>query len=216
MNGLILTGGVWPQNPALILQLAQRAEYSICCDGAAALARKYDLPVSVLVGDFDSIQQEDLLYYTEEKHVPAIQLPVRKDITDTEFAIQHALEQGCTSLTFLGGLGKRLDHTMGQVQLLYALATQTIAHQVYADNLLAQAITGEHRYLVAKGQIFSLIPLTERCNVSIDGAAYPLDHHPLSLGTTLGISNEACADQITLYIHQGFALFLLHLDPSLS
>ena len=49
MNGLIYTGGDWP-DLATAKMLSERADLSICCDGAAEEAYRYGLPFQTLVG----------------------------------------------------------------------------------------------------------------------------------------------------------------------
>ena len=111
MNGLIYTGGDWP-DLATAKMLSERADLSICCDGAAEEAYRYGLPFQTLVGDMDSIRP-DLLegYQNTYEGLEIIQLSVEKDWTDTEYAVSHALDRGCTHNTFCGGLGKRMDHS---------------------------------------------------------------------------------------------------------
>ncbi|MCK9907229.1 hypothetical protein MXD63_45440, partial [Frankia sp. Cpl3] len=44
--------------------------------------------------------------------------PVMKDLTDTEMALQWALERNPREILFLGALGTRFDHTLSNVHLL--------------------------------------------------------------------------------------------------
>ena len=66
MNGLIYTGGDWP-DLATAKMLSERADVSICCDGAAEEAYRYGLPFQTLVGDMDSIRP-DLLEAYQSSH----------------------------------------------------------------------------------------------------------------------------------------------------
>lgn len=54
MNGLIYTGGDWPDRQTA-RRLYEQADFVVCCDGAAVQAQKYNLPMDALVGDMDSI-----------------------------------------------------------------------------------------------------------------------------------------------------------------
>jgi len=51
--------------------------------------------------------------------VPFHTVPARKDQTDLELAVELALEKGARSITLVGGWGSRIDHALGNVELLY-------------------------------------------------------------------------------------------------
>ncbi len=45
--------------------------------------------------------------------------PAEKDQTDTDIALEWALEQQATKIRLFGATGGRLDHLFGNVQLLF-------------------------------------------------------------------------------------------------
>ena len=213
MKGLIYTGGEWPDRQTA-RRLYEQADFVVCCDGAAVQAQKYNLPMDALLGDMDSIDPAVLQFYQSLPDPPEIlTLPVEKDWTDTEYAVSYALEKGCTELTFCGGLGKRMDHSMGQIQILYDLCQKKIPHALYAENTFAVAFSTEYTLKTAPGQTFSLLPFEHNCCITILGAKYPLDHHPLPMGKTLGISNQAIHDRVIIQVHQGTVLLLSIENP---
>ena len=208
MNGLIYTGGDWP-DLATAKMLSERADVSICCDGAAEEAYRYGLPFQTLVGDMDSIRP-DLLeaYQSSHEGLEIIQLSVEKDWTDTEYAVSHALERGCTHITFCGGLGKRMDHSLGQLQILYGLCKRGIPHTLYSKDMFACMINGKYSLKTVPQQTFSLLPFAQNCCITIEEAKYPLYHQPLPLGKTLGISNQALGEQVSIQVHEGIVLLI--------
>lgn len=61
-----------------------------------------------VIGDFDStINTTDLIAFISHYRLR------RSDFTDTEAAINHAIELGIRDITVYGGIGGRLDHTFG-------------------------------------------------------------------------------------------------------
>lgn len=207
MKGLIYTGGEWPDQSTVEL-LSQRADLSICCDGAAQMAYKAHAPFQVLVGDMDSIDPRILSFYQAQNNLDIQKLPVEKDWTDTEFAVSYALEQGCTELIFCGGLGKRLDHSLGQLQILYDLCKRGIPHELYSHHTFACMISDKYTWNTTPGQTFSLLPFDGNCCIMIEGAKYPLHRNHLPLGKTLGISNEALGEQVSIHVHEGIVLLI--------
>ena len=60
-------------------------------------------------------------------------LPVEKDDTDTLAAIRAGLEQGCGLFSIYGGTGgKRLDHTLANLQSLLFLRRRGVIHELSA------------------------------------------------------------------------------------
>ena len=137
-----------------------------------------------------------------------IQLSVEKDWTDTEYAVSHALERGCTHITFCGGLGKRMDHSLGQLQILYGLCKRGIPHTLYSKDMFACMINGKYSLKTFPQQTFSLLPFAQNCCITIEEAKYPLYHQPLPLGKTLGISNQALGEQVSIQVHEGIVLLI--------
>ena len=103
------------------------SDYIICADGGVDIAKTYGIMPDCVIGDFDSTinsNRLDCLYIT---------LPSEKDFTDTEAAINHAIELGIRDITVYGGIGGRLDHTLGNVGLCSCLmanhVVQRFSHQ---------------------------------------------------------------------------------------
>ena len=100
----------------------------ICADGGANHIYKTGVKPDMIVGDLDSIDDETLLYY-QEQNVLFHKFSSKKDLTDTELAINFALEEGANELVLFGSTGSRLDHTLGNIMLLYKLLKQPYDEQ---------------------------------------------------------------------------------------
>lgn len=110
MNAYIITGGdVLLENIKIELE---DGDIVIAADSGYETAKKLKLPVDVLVGDMDSIKI-DL-----PKSVETVKLPAEKDVTDTEAAVELALEKGAESICIVGGIGTRVDHTLASLGIL--------------------------------------------------------------------------------------------------
>ncbi len=113
--------------------LSERADLSICCDGAAEEAYRYGLPFQTLVGDMDSIRP-DLLEVTKiHTRAGNHQLSVEKRtgrIRNTPFRMPWIA--GVRILPSAEGWGKRMDHSLGQLQILYGLCKRGIPHTLYS------------------------------------------------------------------------------------
>ncbi|HET6318199.1 MAG TPA: thiamine diphosphokinase, partial [Chloroflexota bacterium] len=106
-------------------RLSQRLEalanlYVVAADSGAATALAFGLKPDVVIGDLDSISDATR---AQLQGVEFRTYPRAKDATDSELAIQHALQARPKELLLLGFLnGPRLDMTLANLLLLLALA----------------------------------------------------------------------------------------------
>ena len=87
----------------------------IAADGGYRSLLSLGVKPDLVVGDFDSLG-----YVPQD--VETVQVPVRKDDTDMLLAAQEGLKRGYDRFMLVGGMGGRLDHTLGNFQVLAWLA----------------------------------------------------------------------------------------------
>src|SRR2546421_11375854 len=117
MHIVIFAGGTLEPGEAFYKAIAG-ADMIIAADSGAATALRYGCTPAIVVGDFDSLDKQ-LVEQLRAGGSRTVSVAVEKDETDTELAVQLAIEQGATEITLLGALGgARFDHTMANVLLL--------------------------------------------------------------------------------------------------
>src|ERR1051326_5659450 len=124
MRTIIFAGGSLRPGAAVDKAVAS-GELVIAADSGAEIALRYGVTPHFIVGDFDSLSLpvEDF----RERGSQILQVPAEKDETDTELAIEVAIEHGASEITILGGLGgERFEHTMANVLLLAAFKSLPI------------------------------------------------------------------------------------------
>lgn len=188
------------------------SDYIICADGGVDIAKTYGIMPDCVIGDFDSTinsNRLDCLYIT---------LPSEKDFTDTEAAINHAIELGIRDITVYGGIGGRLDHTFGNVGLLEKYLGK-LDHLEFMDGKNSmQLLDGETCSStiltpVSTYRFFSLVSLDSAADgVSITGAKYNLDNASISRASTLCISNKIILKQAHISVHRGKVLLVRSAD----
>lgn len=111
-EAIILANGNYPSHP-LPLALLNRAEYVVCCDGAAdEYISRGNIP-NAIVGDGDSISAEnkkrfaDIIFYSNDQ-----------ETNDQTKAVNFCLAQGKKNILIVGATGKREDHSLGNISLL--------------------------------------------------------------------------------------------------
>lgn len=208
MKCVILAGGEKPFGKLPLLSLA-KADYLICADSGANHAYELGYVPNLIVGDFDSVGQDVLKAYIE-KGCPIKTYPVEKDYTDTELAIQLALEQKPTEIDLLGAIGTRLDHSLANVFLLTAYYRENCKLRLIGPDYMAWVTKDETFVLGEPGDYVSILALNEKAQgVTLEGFKYPLYNANISRGSSYGISNELLQEKGLISVKSG-TLLVVH------
>ena len=156
-------------------------------DNAKALG--YAERCDFIVGDFDSTKEK--VFCSRAK---IIRVPSEKDETDTQLAINTAIENGADELYIIGGLTGRLDHTLSNIYLLESLTNSGIYACICDGKNRVRYLKERSSLLIQKSEYkyFGLLPADrEAKGVTIDGAKYPLKNAKLERNNpSFAISNE--------------------------
>lgn len=187
----------------------RRADLLICADGGLRVARRAGVPPHILIGDFDSAP-ETLLAWARARGAQLVRHPRRKDKSDSELALDAAVDGGATQVEFLGVLGGRLEHTLANITLLV---------QAEARNVRAKIVDGRQELFLAqsetrvpgrRGDGVSLVPMTPRVTgITLTGFRYPLKNAAVRQGSTLTISNVIARPPATIRFKRGRLLVVV-------
>lgn len=200
MRAIVLLNGQPPEK-ALLTQYLTKDCVVFCADGAANVLYP-DFTPQVIMGDMDSIDMKVLAYY-HALGVDIQRFQREKDETDGQLIIDRALKESPEELVILGGLGGRLDHTMGNIQLLIRCAKRGVIAYAVNERERIDVILEESSLNGSLGDTVSLIPLTENTVVSTKGMQYEVDHFRFPLDTPVGISNVLAQKAAQLTVHSG-------------
>lgn len=204
MNWLIITGGAAPEH-ALLQERIRIADRVIAVDGAADLLAQAGVTPHVLIGDFDTASKTSIeALVTGGTQIE--RLPVHKNMTDTEAAMDYALNEGARDITMLGALGTRVDHTLSNIGMLLRAHRRGVACRVLDDINELTVATGEYVLTGTPGQTVSILPLTGDMVVTASGLLYPLEALALPFGSSRGVSNIMKSTSAHLSIFGGVAL----------
>jgi thiamine pyrophosphokinase len=208
MRIVIFAGGDIQPGKAVDEALAS-ANMVIAADSGAESALRYGLIPAFVVGDFDSIDPQ----IREKLQVKGSQfLPVRaeKDETDTELAMQYALDQGATEITLLGALGgSRFDHTLANILLLAGYDSPPM--RIVDGASVGWPLKGPGAATIdgKPGDLLSLLPLTADAEgVSTEGLYYPLRGEILRFGKPRGMSNVLTGERARVSLEHGLLLVI--------
>ena len=165
------------------------ASLIIVCDGGVRHLRKLGMKPDVIIGDMDSIEPTQLANYSAQG-VKVIKYQANKDFTDTELALDYALDLKPTAIYIWGALGGRLDHTLANVFLLNKGQKAGIKTYLIDEYCEAFIVDKEAAFVDAKGVTVSLFALNPKVEgLSLSGFVYPLQDAVLTMGESRGVSN---------------------------
>ena len=157
------------------------------------------------IGDFDS------LGFTP-KCRRVIQLPVEKDKSDLEAAMDRAKTRRYDEVVIYGALGGRLDHTVANMQMCAQFAESGMGVTFVADDYAIRIVVGPDVYelpLLEEGTVSVFSATNEAHGVIERGMKYSIDDETLSNRTTRGLSNELQGIEAAVAVEEG-TLFVFH------
>lgn len=172
----------------------------IAADAGYLTCQALGIVPDLLLGDFDSMEQP-----TDFQNVQ--RSPVEKDDTDTMLAVKTALSYGCDTVYIYGGTGgKRLDHTLANLQTLLYLRRRNVRGWLYDDDFVWTVLENESITIerTVEWGLFSAFCLGDRAE-GIDeiGFQYPLANGTLTSEFPLGVSNHIVEPTATVRVRHG-------------
>lgn len=186
----------------------QENDYLICADSGVDHAKKLGVVPHLIVGDFDSATPAYLTYFqglgSEVKTYPA-----EKNQTDTQIALECALEKRPEKIIFLAATGRRLDHTWSNVLLLTSLIGKNLEATLVNEEQELSLIYNYRELEGAKGELISLLPLTPLVKgIRTKGLKYTVLDGIFTLANPYGVSNELSEERATISLEEGILLLI--------
>lgn len=190
-----------------------RADRIIAVDGGLVAVNQLGICPTHIVGDFDTVDAELLKQYQLEKQIVIREFQPKKDLTDGQIAIELALELGSTKMVLFGATGKRLDHLLGNLYLLYMAEQDGACCEIVDAYNRVRLLRANQHYKIEKktqfGRYISLLPFTDRVEgVTLIGFQYPLTDFTITrfFQPTLGISNEVVEESGDIWFSEGILI----------
>ena len=171
-------------------------------DGGYAQAVKRSLGVDAVFGDFDSLG-------ATPDHPFVYQYDTHKDFTDMDLAVHHAIRCGYDELVVCNAFVGRLDHTIGNMQLLIQAAKQGVCiWGIEEDEAIAPVVApGPFSSLSfsegASGVCSVLSHSDTAIGVKEEGLEWALDDATCTNRALWGISNELKGKPARISLEEG-------------
>jgi len=185
-----------------IKEIAQTCDLIIGANGGSKHIATLGLTPHLLVGDLDSLTSPP---WRNDKNIERVVWPQEKNKTDTELAVDRAILSGCSKILLFGGLGGRIDHALGNIELAVKYPERI---EVLDDNgkLVAIDSSKKHTLNGKPGAIVSIIPFGSLITkVNSQGLKYELKDMDMIPGTR-GISNEMTGETASIWFKYGILL----------
>lgn len=213
MRTVIISGGRIERDFALSFLENETFEQFIAVDNGLGFCYDNQIKPTWIVGDFDTAAPELVEYYQTQTDIPIRRFNPVKDSTDSQIAIELALELGSSEITLLGGTGTRMDHVLGNIQSLMLAKKKGVSCVILDEYNRIQLIDGETRLKKSEqyGKYVSLLPLTtEVTGVDLTGFKFNLTGHTFtSTGSAgLGVSNEIIEDIAEIRVKSGIFVLI--------
>ncbi|WP_026527586.1 thiamine diphosphokinase [Butyrivibrio sp. VCD2006] len=212
MGRCVVVGGSYIGNYEFVREHLRDDDFVIYCDCGLSHMDGLGAEPSLIVGDFDSHENPGL-------NIETIVLPTVKDDTDTVYAVKEAVKRGFTDFVLVGALGKRFDHSLGNLSILLMLDSMGLSGVIVDDYSEIRVVSGEVGKSSEEGSPdtyggFSeeepgVLSVSDACKyfsvlaaggdahgVTIRNAKYNIENADIKSDFPLGVSNEVPAGSI--------------------
>ncbi|SFB26937.1 thiamine diphosphokinase [Clostridium frigidicarnis] len=212
MKILIVGGGIKPSSE-LIIKEYEKSDIVIAADRGAQYLFEENLNPTILLGDFDSINKE-VLEKLRAKNSEIKVYPPEKDFTDSEIAVDLALEYKPEEVTLLGCTGSRLDHVLGNIGLLYKCLGNGSRAYIKDDNNIIFLVNKSTKLKKKNMNYISFQGFREEVkNFNIRNAKYDLHDYDLNFGETISVSNEFLDEKdVEITFNNGIVMVMYSMD----
>ena len=194
---VIVANGEFPTH-SIPLQILNVATSILACDGAAnTLVEKGYIP-DIIIGDLDSLSDENKTKYNNR-----IILEENQSDNDLRKAINYSIKNNINTISVLGASGKREDHMIGNIFSL--LDYKDINIKIYTNTGIFSCIHKDQNIESFKGQQVSVFTEDTSIKVTSNNLKYNFNNNTIS-SIYIGTLNESLYDFFELKISHGSVL----------
>ena len=199
-RAVIIANGEYPTSPQA-LEVMRSAHYTVCCDGGADAYIERGGSPDAIVGDGDSLSEENRTRFASRIHYSADQ-----QTNDQTKAVEYLIGMGYTDIAIVAATGKREDHTLGNIALLAEYMQRGVEVEMYTDYGVFIPCRDTRSFVSHKGQAVSIFNISAKGLRSI-GLEYPIyDFTALWQGTL----NRTMSEQFTIEAEGDYIVFMTY------
>ncbi len=212
MNHLLIVINGDIHNYSFYKDLIETVDFVVAVDGGSRHLEDLEVKPNALLGDFDSISDYEQ-FVRRYPDVEVVQFPPKKDFTDSELAVEYAIEKQPKKVTVVGCIGSRMDHTFATVLLLKKFLDAGIDACMLNEKNEIRLIQSDYEIDGAVGDLMSLVPVSDEVKgIYLHGFEYPLVDATLRLGSSTGVSNVFARHKAKIELKSGVLLVFKSVD----
>lgn len=169
---VILANGEFPSH-AIPFSILNHCDYLVCCDGATNSLHKTSKSPDAIVGDCDSLSEENRIRYSS-----IINRISEQETNDLTKAVNFCRKLNRKTITILGATGKREDHTIANISLLCEYM-QDCDVQIITDYGIFIAIDTPSLFESTVGQQVSIFCI-DKYPITTNNLKYPIKDQTFS------------------------------------
>lgn len=167
IDAVIVANGDFP-SAETPLQILQRAQKVVCCDGGANEYIAKGFTPDIIVGDGDSLSAEN-----RERFADIIHYDADQETNDQTKAVKFLMNNGLRNIAIVGATGKRDDHTLGNIALLAEYLRMGATVRSYTDYGVFIPCQGSNDFHCKAGAQVSIFNISAK-NLKSEGLTYPI------------------------------------------
>ncbi len=192
----VIVGAGEPPSKSILKMYITRDTYVIGADGGGGTLLDYGVIPDMLVGDFDSID-DDRLAVLHDLCNNILRYNAEKDETDLELCADHAVGLGASEVVMLGVTGGRFDHSYAALLVLNRLFERGVTAFIADDIQEMHIVNGKREFALNQYTVFSVLPFLGKCTYSLEGRVkYPAKELALEGTHSIGNSNVILGDTL--------------------
>jgi len=195
---IIIANGNFPMHETP-LSFIKRADFIVCCDGAANDFIAHGGVPDAIVGDCDSISEENKMRFNDIVFVD-------NDINTNDLtkSVTFCVNRGKTDIVILAATGKREDHTLGNISLL-AEYMEMANVQMITDYGIFTPICAQTSFESFEGQQVSIFSI-DHAPITTHNLKYPL-HNAILTNWWQGTLNESGGNSFSIDVKGKVVVF---------
>ncbi|MDO4164590.1 MAG: thiamine diphosphokinase [Bacteroides sp.] len=198
IEAVVLANGEYPTHH-IPVSILKDAPYVACCDGGANTYIAHGHVPDIIIGDGDSLSEENRQKYGNLLHCISEQ-----ETNDQTKAVTYLLEHGKRNIAIVGATGKREDHTLGNISLLIEYLRLDAHVRMYTDFGVFIPCRDTHTFACRPGQQVSIINFTAH-GMHGQGLMFPLRDFT---NWWQGSLNECTGSEFTIEAEGEYLLFM--------
>lgn len=202
-HSVLIIGNGEPPAAGLLQDLVSKADCIIAADGGINICHENGINPHFIVGDLDSADPELLAAYPD---AGIIRMP-DQERHDTEKALAFARTLKPREIRITAAFGKRMDHTIANLQLLQPGPPEAIL-EFYDEYGRLAIISDQQEIKLPVGTTVSLFSFLPVYGVSLAGFQYPLADRDFPDGFT-GLSNRTVLNVVDISVKRGYLMIYI-------